>query len=204
MRVRGKTSVAFAAPMVLRAGARGRGDGESARRVRWGTARRRVRTVCGIPPAPHEEQRDAADARREDALTSASAAERERERDAARSRVENVTGTTIAEIDELAEEWIGADLARWEWYERVKARREKMLQAGRVNEEKFGQELQELKRTFMEIDALFGTGMLNERSEISASGWGTVTLITLLYVCAGFWAFELVVRLLTSVTPSFP
>lgn len=124
--------------------------------------------------------------------------------DSTLERVEQITGTTMTDIDDLAEEWIGADLARWEWYERVKARRERMLKTGRENEEKFGEELQELKRTFMEIDALFGTGMLDERSEISPSGWSTVAIITLLYVCAGFWGFELVVRLLTSVSPSFP
>lgn len=119
-------------------------------------------------------------------------------------RLEKMAGTTLAEIDELAEEWIGADLARWEWYERVKARRQRMISASRKNEEKIDEELQELKRTFMEIDALFGTKMLDEESEISPSGWSTVAVITLLYVCAGFWAFELVVRLLTSATPSFP
>lgn len=111
---------------------------------------------------------------------------------------------TMAEIDHLAEQWIGSDLGRWEWYERVKARRDRMLLVQKESDEKLGAELQELKRTFMEIDAVFGTNMM-KNNEVSAAGWSTVVLVMLLYIVIGYWAFELVVRWLTSLIPSsFP
>lgn len=158
----------------------------------------RVWRACTNGPVPEEDKPEGGS--REDGQKSSAV----KEKDANLARIEEMTGTTLAEIDTLAEEWIGANLSRWEWYERVKAKRERMLKAGRENEEKFDNELQELKRTFMEIDALLGTGMLDERSEISPAGWSTVVIITLLYVSVGFWAFELVVRFITGLSPSFP
>lgn len=169
----------------------------SRRRGHWPGARR-VWHACTNGPVPEEDKAESGP--REEGKKGGAV----KKKDANLERIEAITGTTLAEIDKLAEEWIGANVSRWEWYERVKAKRKRMLKAGRENEEKFDNELQELKRTFMEIDALFGTGMLDESSEISAAGWSTVVIITLLYVCIGFWAFELIVRFVTGLSPSFP
>lgn len=123
---------------------------------------------------------------------------------AADDDLEAASAVAMQEIDQLAEQWIGSNLARWEWYEHVKARRERMLRASKEKDEKFDEELQELKRTFMEIDAVFGTNMI-ENNKVSAAGWSTVVIIMLLYVILGYWAFELVVGWLTSLAPQgFP
>lgn len=114
------------------------------------------------------------------------------------------TEATFSELDELAEEWIGANLARWEWYEHMKSRRQKMLCVVRKREQELSHEFEELRRTFMEFDALFGTSMLDERSGISPAGWGTVALVMLGYVAFGYWLFEFVVKACTDYAPGFP
>jgi len=111
---------------------------------------------------------------------------------------------SIQEMDELAEEWIGADLSRWEWYERMKSRRQRLLNVIEEREETLDKEFEELRRTFMEIDAVFGTKMLGKDSDVTATGWSVVALIMVLYVGLGYALFEFLVRFMTSVTPSFP
>lgn len=104
-----------------------------------------------------------------------------------------LTTQRLAELDEIAEEWIGTNLARWEWYERVKARRRKLMAMARERDREFDEELEELKRAFMEIDAVFGTAMLDEDRKVTVAGWSVVGFVFLGYVVLGYWVFEWVV-----------
>lgn len=108
---------------------------------------------------------------------------------------------TFDELDTLAEQWIGADLNRWEWYERMKARREKMMTESRKTDEEMDEGYENLRQTFMEFDAIFGTKLLDNETRISPYGWSLVVFIMFLYVFLGYVAVELLVRLFTEASP---
>ncbi|PXF48673.1 hypothetical protein BWQ96_01525 [Gracilariopsis chorda] len=108
---------------------------------------------------------------------------------------------TFDELDTLAEQWIGADLNRWEWYERMKARRGKMMTESRKTDEEMDEGYENLRQTFMEFDAVFGTKMLDDETRISPVGWSIVVITMLLYVLLGYAVVELVVKLFTEASP---
>lgn len=112
---------------------------------------------------------------------------------------------TFNEMDQIAEEWIGADLCRWEWYERMKSRRNKLRVAIDKREKDIDKDLEELRRTFMEVDAVFGTKMLDDNSEVTFAGWSVIAFSMALYIVVGYSLFEFFVTMLTSAAPpSFP
>lgn len=112
---------------------------------------------------------------------------------------------SMIKLDDFAEDWIGTDIARWEWYERMKARRSRMLKSVRKSEETLDKELGELRKSLMDMETVFGTGFLDEDSnEISALGWTTVALCFALYVAVGYALFGLVASTISSSGPSFP
>lgn len=104
------------------------------------------------------------------------------------------TSQRLADLDKIAEEWIGSNLARWEWYERMKARRRKLMALAKERESELDSDLEELKRLFMEFDALIGTSMLDEEMRVTAAGWSVVGVVCLGYVVVGYWLFEWVVH----------
>ena len=64
----------------------------------------------------------------------------------------------------------------------------------RNQEKKIDADYQELTRTFMELDALLGTNMLDDKGHVSKSGWSLVALIMLAYVGVGVVLLELLVK----------
>lgn len=110
-----------------------------------------------------------------------------------------------AEVDNFAEQWIRSDLARWEWYERFKARRQKLSQTVEKNDAQLEEDLEQMRRSFMEIDAIFGTSMLDHESNISPVGWSVVVAIMALYVSIGYGVVHYLVYFVSAVLPaSFP
>lgn len=99
----------------------------------------------------------------------------------------------IVELDHLAEEWIGSDLARWEWYERLKSRRARLLAAAARNETRLNEEFDTLRRTLMDFDSVFGTTLLDGQSNVSPTGWGVLVTIMMLYVGLGYAALHVIV-----------
>lgn len=115
------------------------------------------------------------------------------------------TEKSFDEMDELAEEWIGANLGRWEWYERVKSRREKLWSQLRKQEDEVEREYDQLKKTLMDIDVVFGTKLTDGDATISPMGWGIIVCTMLLYIALGYAFVEIVVRIaIGSTTPSLP
>lgn len=104
------------------------------------------------------------------------------------------TENAFEELDHLAEDWIGNNLGRWEWYERTKARRAKMMSSLRKQERQLDDDYDELRRTFMDFDALFGTGMLDEEGSVSNMGWTMIGSIMVLYVGLGYWILESIAK----------
>lgn len=96
------------------------------------------------------------------------------------------------EVDAMAEQWIGSNLGRWEWYERLKARRKKLEEREKRGEEAVDREMQELIRAFREIDAVMGTRFINETGKVTIVGWSIVVMIFVAYVALGCVAVELV------------
>ncbi|CAN8071408.1 unnamed protein product [Agarophyton chilense] len=107
---------------------------------------------------------------------------------------------TFTELDAMAEQWIGADLSRWEWYERLKSRRQKMMVESKKTDKDMDDSYERLRDTFMEFDALFGTKFLDNETRISPVGWTIVGLIMGLYVFIGYAAVELIVKLITETS----
>lgn len=112
----------------------------------------------------------------------------------------------LAEMDRVAESWIGTDLSRWEWYERLRSRRSKMLSMVEKNEAQLDEDMEQLRRTLMELDAVLGTKFLNEDSNISPTGWGVLFTVLALYVGVGYTIVQGIVFAITTLMPgsSFP
>lgn len=108
----------------------------------------------------------------------------------------------LAEMDRVAESWIGTDLSRWEWYERLRSRRTKMLALVEKNEAQLDEDMEQLRRTFMELDAALGTKLLKDDSNISPTGWGVLFTVLALYVGIGYSIVQGIVFAVTSLMTS--
>lgn len=101
-----------------------------------------------------------------------------------------------AEMDELAETWIGSDISRWEWHERLKSRRDIFKTTMVENEVNLEEEWQEVRHAFLVLDDMFDTSFLEEDSSISPMDWG------LLIACRlWFWAWATFACVLLSTLP---
>lgn len=109
-------------------------------------------------------------------------------------------------MDQLAAQWIGTDLARWEWYERLKSRRDKMDTMLAESEARFDADVEDLRTTLMELDDVLGTNMTDEKSEITPAGWASVVLLMLAYLGIGYAIIQAVwhVVIILMRTNSFP
>ena len=104
-----------------------------------------------------------------------------------------------AEIDRMAEEWIGSDLARWEWYERLKSRRAKMTRNLVRQEDNLDSEVRKLHRTLLEFDSVFGTELMEgSGTKVSPAGWTLLVAVMMMYVGVGYAAVHFVVHMMTS------
>lgn len=103
------------------------------------------------------------------------------------------------EMDRLAESWIGTNLSRWEWYERLQSRRTKLSQQMEDDSKRFDEDLNQMRRLMMEIDEMLGTGLLDTNSNISATGWLFLTLITGVYIGIGYTIVHVLVGVVMSL-----
>lgn len=143
------------------------------------------RYMCGPVPNSNKEEKDSLT---EDSIT-------EKNSSITTTTTPTLDDPMLTELDQIAEEWIGADISRWEWYERMKARRQRLLTSVTHQQSEFDKEVEQLHRALMEFDAVFGTSMLSEDSKISPLAWFTMFFIMGLYVVLGYTIFELVVHL---------
>lgn len=165
--------------------------------LRPGRARLTMDQRGGEPDAGNENERQS---------PSKEEVETERLQRKKREMEELLDAGTIAELDEAAEQWIGSDLTKWEWYERLKSRRERMTVKMTENESRMEEELQELRRTMLEVDELFGTGMIDSEANISPFGWGSLVTIMILYVGVGYALVNTIVHAVMAYlhSTSFP
>lgn len=105
-------------------------------------------------------------------------------------------------MDRLAEGWIGTDLARWEWYERLRSRRTKMMSMIQKNEARLDEDMEQLRRTLMELDAVLGTKMLDDESNVSPAGWLTLSAILAVYIGIGYTMVQTLVYVMSALMPS--
>lgn len=111
---------------------------------------------------------------------------------------------SMIELDMLAEQWVGSDLRRWEWYERVKGRRDRLLQVQKETNDQMDEELQDMRGALQDFDDLFGTETIKDNN-VTASGWVLLGFVFMLYGFIGYWAFQLVSSFISTLTPpSFP
>lgn len=92
----------------------------------------------------------------------------------------------FTEMDRIAESWIGSDLSRWEWYERLRSRRSKFITQAEKETVQFNEDMEQLRRSLMEIDAALGTGFLDENNHITMMGWLFLFALTSLYIAVGY------------------
>ena len=162
---------------------------------------KRFTRMCGPLPNSNKEEKDS--------LIEDSIAEKNPSRTTTTTTVPNLDDSVLTELDQMAEEWIGADISRWEWYERMKARRQRLLRSVINEQSEFDKEVEQLHRALMEFDAVFGTKMLSEDSKITPFAWFTMFFVMGLYVVLGYTIFELAVHLCMdmnalSITSSSP
>lgn len=98
----------------------------------------------------------------------------------------NDVNEQLAELDTIAEAWIGSDISRWEWYERFRSRRTKMMATAHRKSAKMDEDLDHLLNSLMEIDGVLGTKLLNDDTSISPMGWTFLFALMLVYVCVGY------------------
>lgn len=111
----------------------------------------------------------------------------------------------MIELDAFAEEWIGCNISRWEWYERMKHRRQRMLDDVRKREAALNREMDELKNALMDLDTLMGLGFISGTdSKITPAGWTAVALVALCNFLIAYTAFELVSNAVMGAFPPSP
>lgn len=111
----------------------------------------------------------------------------------------------MMELDALAEGWIGSSIARWEWYERIKCRRKRMLENMRDKEENVEKELAQLTDALKDLDSLLGTALVDVSSaRISPLGWSVVSVVVCVNVFVIYAAFEIVTNVVNSAFPAAP
>lgn len=108
----------------------------------------------------------------------------------------------MSEIDMFAEQWIGSNISRWEWYERYKNRQQKIDQVNVENKRRLDEEMRLLKNTLMELEDAFGTGLLDEESNVSPLGWGLIACVISTYITLSFVAIHAIVSAMLQVSSS--
>lgn len=98
----------------------------------------------------------------------------------------------LAALDALAEEWIGGSIARWEWYERLKARRERLRARTAARRAEVDGQMGELRGVLMQVDALLGVGLVDEKAErVTVAGWAAVAVVGLANLVVAYACLEL-------------
>lgn len=92
----------------------------------------------------------------------------------------------LAELDTIAEAWIGSDIGRWEWYERFRGRRTKMLRQAAANTARLDDDVHQVLASLMELDATLGTKLLADDGAVSPTGWTFLFAVALIYVSVAY------------------
>lgn len=165
------------------------------RRLRAATSPRRSRTRLRRPRPP---------------TCAADPPERERPKPAQvdASKYAHLPADEAAEmvaLDALAEEWIGGSIARWEWYERLKARRERLRTRVATQQELFDGQLAELKGVLLQLDAFFGLGLVDEATDrVTAVGWAVVAGVGCANFVVAYACLELANNAVVAAFPTPP
>lgn len=108
-------------------------------------------------------------------------------------------------LDQLASGWIGTSIARWEWWELIKSRRERLRTHAKRHEQELSTQLDDLRTVLMQLDTLLGVGLVERDSErISVMGWAMVLAASCANFILAYSAFELVSNTLGAVLPAAP
>jgi hypothetical protein len=105
---------------------------------------------------------------------------------------------SFAELEKAARAWIGDSLDRWLWWERQKARRYRLLQQIKQQEELVAVELAELEQSLGELQSLTGLRFLSEDGKISGLGWVLIAMILLIPCGLIFVSIHLVQQALSN------
>lgn len=108
-----------------------------------------------------------------------------------------------SEMDIFAEQWIGTDISRWEWYERYKNRQEKIDKINVENKRRLDEEMTLLKNTLMELEDAFGARLLDEKSNVSPLGWGIIALIMSSYIAFSYVVIHALVSGVLQMSSSY-
>lgn len=110
-------------------------------------------------------------------------------------------------LDQLASGWIGTSIARWEWWERIKARRERLRARTTRHERDISSQIDELRTILLQLDTLLGLGLVERDSDlerISVLGWAMVLAISFANFVVAYSAFHVLSNVLGAVLPSHP
>lgn len=109
----------------------------------------------------------------------------------------------MSEIDMFAEQWIGSNISRWEWYERYKSRQQKIDQVNLDNKRRLDEEMRLLKNTLMELEDAFCVGLLDEKSNVSPLGWGLIACIMSSYIACSYLVIHALVSGMLQLSSSY-
>lgn len=97
------------------------------------------------------------------------------------------------ETELFVEQWIGTSISRWEWYERFKCRQQRITAATLDKQRRFDEDMVSLKQSLMELQDVFGPGLVDDQSNISPLGWGITACIMSTAVAFGYATVHAVV-----------